>query len=271
MNIFIKKQKAFEILDQEIEELNSIVKKVYCDRDTDSGFERIKRWKERASRLLDENIHPNEGAKFRSKRMGVFTMGQPLLNFEREAKMYVGFLKALREEIEKYPEHILSVPTPNVTQNNIIEIPAPPSSKDIFIIHGHDELNLLRLKELLKERWRINSIVLNTKAGKGRTLIEKFEQEAESAAFVIVLFTPDDLIFIPGKNEYAQARPNVIFELGWFYGRLGRNRVCILFKKGTKIHSDLDGVSRIEFNESIQEKIAEIEKELLAAGLLNKK
>ena len=67
---------------------------------------------------------------------------------------------------------------------------------------------------------------------------------------------------------YNQARPNVIFELGWFYGRLGRDRVCILYRKGTSIPSDLGGIGRGEFTDSVEEKIIEIEAELEAAGLL---
>jgi predicted nucleotide-binding protein len=66
----------------------------------------------------------------------------------------------------------------------------------------------------------------------------------------------------------VQTRPNVVFEIGWFYGRLGRGRVCILFKEGTRIHSDLDGVVRVQFTTSVEEKIVEIEAELLAVGLL---
>lgn len=60
----------------------------------------------------------------------------------------------------------------------------------------------------------------------------------------------------------------MIFELGWFYGRLGRDRVCILFKEGTKVPSDLDGISRIQFSESVEEKIVEIERELISSGVL---
>ena len=87
------------------------------------------------------------------------------------------------------------------------------------------------------------------------------------AAFAFVIFTPGDAIE-KGEAGYSQARPNVIFEIGWFYGRLGRERVCILFKKGTKIHSDIEGVSRIEFGNSVTEKIDEIEKELMGGHLL---
>jgi len=140
-------------------------------------------------------------------------------------------------------------------------------SRQIFIVHGHDEANTLKLEKLLKERWKLEPIILREKPAKGRTLIEKFEQEAQAVTYAFVLFTPDDLIEVPDK-KYAQARPNAIFELGWFYGRLNRKRVCILFKKGTKIHSDLDGIIRIEFDNSIEEKIVEIERELTATNLI---
>jgi predicted nucleotide-binding protein len=52
------------------------------------------------------------------------------------------------------------------------------------------------------------------------------------------------------------------------YGRLGRDRVCILFKRGTQIHSDLEGIERVEFNESVEEVVSAIERELKAASLL---
>lgn len=60
----------------------------------------------------------------------------------------------------------------------------------------------------------------------------------------------------------------MIFELGWFYGRLGRGRVCILSKKGTRIHSDLAGISYIEFDNLVDEKIQEIDRELISGGML---
>ncbi len=182
--------------------------------------------------------------------------------------MYLGFLQSLVEELEKYPKDIFELPV-KIEKTDNIEAPEIPQNNDIFIIHGHDELNLMRLKELLKERWSLNPIVLSKKAGKSRTLIEKFEQEAQSATFSLALFTPDDFVEIKDA-KYYQARPNAIFELGWFFGRLGRPRVCILFKNGTKIHSDLNGIARIQFAESINEVVTEIEEELIAAGVLKK-
>lgn len=185
--------------------------------------------------------------------------------------MYLGFLKALEDELQNHPEDVLdrAVPTKEVAVEKVVEPQVKPISNCVFIVHGHDELNLLRTKELLRERWALEPVVLSGQPGKGRTIIEKFEDEAQRASFAFVLLTPDDVIQ-KDENEYSQARPNVIFELGWFYGRLGRDRVCILFKEDTKIHSDLDGLSRIQFKDSVTESMAEIETELVEAGLLEK-
>ena len=45
--------------------------------------------------------------------------------------------------------------------------------------------------------------------------------------FAIALVTPDDVVKKAGKSQW-QARPNVLFELGWFYGRLGPQRLLVL-------------------------------------------
>jgi predicted nucleotide-binding protein len=148
---------------------------------------------------------------------------------------------------------------------------SPPTEKgnDVFIVHGHDEANLFRLRDLIEKRFKLHPVILKWEAGLGRAMIEKFEQEADRCGYAFVLLTSDDQIIAPG-GEYTQARPNVVFELGWFYGRLDRSRVVILFKRGTKLHSDLEGISRIEFTDSVEEKLIEIERELVAAGMLSR-
>jgi len=143
-----------------------------------------------------------------------------------------------------------------------------PAGRKVFLVHGHDSTNTLRLRTLLKERFALSPVILSERASRGRSVIEKFEAEAGDVPFAFVLMTPDDFISRP-QPEYSQARPNVLFELGWFYGRLGRERVCILFREGTSVPSDLDGIVRIQFRESIDEKLGEIETELTAAGLIS--
>jgi len=137
----------------------------------------------------------------------------------------------------------------------------------VFIIHGHDESNTLRLKELLRDRFQLEPVVLADRSGRGRTIIEKFEQEATGCGFAFALLTPDDQV-ATRSGEHTQARPNVVFELGWFYGRLGRSRVAILMKKGTSIHSDLAGIERYEFADDVREQAMKVEDELTRAGII---
>jgi predicted nucleotide-binding protein len=89
------------------------------------------------------------------------------------------------------------------------------------------------------------------RAGSRRTIIKKFEKEARKARHALGILTPDDTIKYL-SHRYRQARPNVFFELGWFYGRIGRDNVCILFRRGGKLQSDLEGIFLIKFKQDIR-------------------
>ena len=39
-----------------------------------------------------------------------------------------------------------------------------------------------------------------------------------------------------------RARQNVVFELGYFMGKLGRERVCLLLKDQVELPSDIGGI-----------------------------
>jgi len=139
-------------------------------------------------------------------------------------------------------------------------------SKRVFIVHGHDEVALGTVRELL-ERLGLQPVILRELPNAGRTVIEKFEDYAD-VGFAVVLLTPDDTGHPTGAPDQAQprARQNVILELGFFLGRLGREKVCPLYKTGVVIPSDYHGVLYVEMDESggWQVKLA---KELKHAGL----
>lgn len=121
-----------------------------------------------------------------------------------------------------------------------------------FVVHGHDTANLEVLRRLLEAELGLRVIVMSDEPARGRTLIEKFEEEAASADYAVVLLTPDDQVR-SASGEYAQSRPNTIFELGWFYAKIGRERVVMVVRDGVSIHSDLDGVQQLRFRESVKE------------------
>ena len=103
------------------------------------------------------------------------------------------------------------------------------NSKRIFIIHGHNEAKRRELEAMLRDIFHLEPVVLLYEPNQGMTIIEKFEKYASDCSYAFALFTPDDIVSMKNGEQYLQARPNVIFELGWFYANLGRSRVCITY------------------------------------------
>lgn len=142
-----------------------------------------------------------------------------------------------------------------------------PYGNKIFIIHGHDEAKWRELRDLLEDKLELETLVLKEEPGAGTTLIRKFEDHAHECGYAFALVTPDDFVEKDGKS-YFQARPNVLFELGWFYGHFGRDRVCIVKKAGTELPSDLAGILSIDFHKDISEGYSKIQDELTKVGIL---
>ena len=144
----------------------------------------------------------------------------------------------------------------------------PPIDNQVFIVHGHNTSILQELRQILRD-YNIEPVILKEMPDSGKTLIEKFENYARLSGFAFVIITPDDFVENNGK-KYFQGRPNVLFELGWFCGRFGRDRIRILRKKSTEIPSDLSGILTIDFSENLEEVFRKIGKELEDSGIINK-
>jgi len=143
-----------------------------------------------------------------------------------------------------------------------------PGGDKIFIIHGRDEAKWRELRDLLEDQLHLKTMVLEEEPGAGETLIRKFEKSADDSCFAFAILTPDDFVAKKGKS-YFQARPNVLLELGWFYGRYGRDRVCIIKKAGTEMPSDLAGILSIDFHDNVSEGLMKIQAELQKVGILS--
>lgn len=145
----------------------------------------------------------------------------------------------------------------------------PPGGDKIFIIHGHAEDKWRELRDLLEDRLGMKGrvIVLKEEASQSKAVISKFEEHAKQCCYGFALVTPDDTVK-KQATAYRQARPNVIFEIGWFYGRFGPTRLCILKKTGTEIPSDLAGVVTLEFDRDVEEKFIRIKQELETARVI---
>lgn len=111
----------------------------------------------------------------------------------------------------------------------------------IFIVHGHDG-ELQQAVARLIEKQGIEAIILSEQANKGKTIIEKLEENSDVSC-AICLFTPDDTGKANNETNYkARARQNVVLEAGYFMGKLGREHVVYIAKEGIELPSDLQGV-----------------------------
>ncbi len=81
--------------------------------------------------------------------------------------------------------------------------------------------------------------------------IESLEQAVGDSDFAIAIAQPDDLTSSRGQVGLAP-RDNVIFELGFFIGRLGRKRTFLLEPRGeeVKLPTDLAGLITVGYRYS---------------------
>jgi predicted nucleotide-binding protein len=129
----------------------------------------------------------------------------------------------------------------------LVERPAQaPLSDEIFIVHGRNEAAKESVASVIR-RAGLRPVILHEQANGGKTIIEKFERHGSAVGFAVVIATPDDVgglaVPPPAEPELApRARQNVIGEMFWFAGRLGRDKVCALVKGDIEMPSDFAGV-----------------------------
>ncbi len=114
------------------------------------------------------------------------------------------------------------------------ELPAARAIRDNLVRNGH-----------LVKLW--NQGVFSI----GKTAFESLLAALDKVDAAVFVFAPNDLITIRG-HQFDAVRDNVVFELGLFTGRLGRDRTFWVVPKGQtklRIASDLLGVLPAEYEE----------------------
>lgn len=143
----------------------------------------------------------------------------------------------------------------------------------VFVVHGHDN-DLKNQTDVFLRSLGLEPIILHRQADEGLTVIEKFEKHSD-VGFAFVLLTPDDVGYPVVEEEQndeirkkeLRGRQNVIFEFGYFVGKLGRSRVCIIYKEGVTLPNDVSGYLYKKVNNDIEAAGISIIRDLKAAGL----
>lgn len=139
----------------------------------------------------------------------------------------------------------------------------------IFIVHGSNHVIRNDIRIFLIDLG-LQTVVMDATASGGRTLPEKFEELASECQFAVFILSADDDLTDHSNNErIKRARQNVILEVGYFWGAIGRRgNVAFLVDPDIEIPSDIQGIGYIRITDDLGETKLKLRQELEAAGLL---
>ncbi len=135
-------------------------------------------------------------------------------------------VKEVPDRTKIYEEELVS--TIVLNQSQLLE-------SNILLVHGYDETMKKSVLEFV-EKLELRASILHERANGGKNIIEKLE-EFSDIDFAIFLLTPDDFAIPRDKPREKQTHvsQNVIFEFGYFVGKLGPGKVCALYKERLEI------------------------------------
>ncbi len=141
--------------------------------------------------------------------------------------------------------------------------------QSIFVVHGYDEAMKQSIAQTL-EKLGLKPLILHEQPNNGRAVIEKLMDYREKSSFAVILLSPDDLAYKVGEDPATaryRTKQNVVFELGFFLGKLGKNRVVVIHKEADKFETPLNfsDVLFVPFDNRDNWKF-ELVRELKAAG-----
>jgi predicted nucleotide-binding protein len=231
----------------------------------DGAKKEYDKWSSYNSELLKQLFTSDELSNEYDRFYGAVIMernlGRDIREFHEEVGDKIHRLESIAERLELIP-----LSDEITAQLDATAIPSKPTSTSrVFIVHGHDEAVRESVARFL-ERLDLQPIILHEQANEGMTVIEKLERHSD-VRFAVVLLTPDD----EGRSVAAaealrlRARQNVVLELGYFSGKLGRKAVCALHRGSIELPSNYLGVVYIPIDEGGGWQLR-LAKELKAAG-----
>lgn len=220
----------------------------YVQEEYDAFYNAYRKWTDFNAEFLKQSFDiPNNEyhSSYESAGQSFFLTGTEDLVEEYRDK-----IKSKLINLESLLEKSVLIPC-DISVSNTTNICNVDMQK-IFIVHGHgDSLKIDTARTV--ERLGLNAIILHEQEDSGKTIIEKFEDETSKIGFAIVLLTADDFGISKRDLETSKekgidakycvrARQNVVFEMGYFIGKLDRSHVFLLLENGVEKPGDLDGI-----------------------------
>jgi predicted nucleotide-binding protein len=227
-----------KLLDNLPKPLENLFQNSTTGEDLDQYSNEFTTWDEYNQRLLRRRFTTGKVAddyQMVFLGLGGSTRQQVIQSLRRDITRQMRGLESIRQQLDLYESEAEETEAPSPAEGS--------RGTKIFVVHGHDGDVKFQVAEYLQAVTGQRPVILHEQADTGRTIIEKFEAHAEEAGFAVVLLTADDQGNANGETPpKPRARQNVVLELGYFLGKLGRNRVVALYETGVELPSDLNGL-----------------------------
>ncbi len=218
-----------------------------------------------ANRVLGD---PNE---YSSRLQAIINNSWGFSGDNSEIHKVLGVLDTLIDEIELREEkqRVIEEPTRQEEQASLKKEIAHSLSTKVFVVHGHNEAMKESVARAI-EKLGLKAVILHEQSSQGDTVIEKLARHSD-VGFAVVLLSADDYGYAKkdgNQKARLRARQNVILELGYFTGLLGRKKVVALFEdaEGFEIPSDYNGVVYVPFRSKQNDWKFTLAQELRDAG-----
>lgn len=112
----------------------------------------------------------------------------------------------------------------------------------VFITHGRSK-DWSEVQLFIEKDMKLKTMELAQEPSLGMTIIEKLFDGAERCNSAVIVMTGDDV----DEHGQPRSRENVMHEIGFFQGKYGRSKVCLLHEEGVSIPTNLAGVVYIPY------------------------
>ena len=220
----------YDTLKALIEEIDILISQQVCSSDPV-----FKAWKVKTERFLI-NTYGETSFEHKEFMKCIFHVTYPFVNTTHNeyVQACIKGLNSSKAILSTYLDEFKDI-------DSSIKPDSKESERRVFIVHGRDD-SIKDAVARFVEKQKLDAIILNEQPNKGKTIIEKIESFS-NVKVAICLFSADDTGRLKtDTTESLRARQNVVFEAGYFIGKLGREHVITIVENGVEIPSDLQGI-----------------------------